>query len=745
MTMTYTHEALDAALTYAARGLRVVALHTVANGRCSCGKDCGSPGKHPRYHKTLLPSGLQSATSDPDAVRAWWDLWPSANVGVTTGGGYLVVDVDPGHGGNETLADLQREHGQLPDTVVCLTGGGGQHIWLSTAAPVGNSAGLLGPGLDVRGDGGYVVMPPSEHASGRTYTWEVASHPDDIAIAPAPAWLIDLLTARRPVTRSANGAVMLPGLLGDPPLIEGNRNHAMFKAAAYYRHLGEDEDTIYERLLEDNERCRPEPLPDRELRTIAHSVMRYEPGISLETDPPPTPSNDDTDAFDRLPLTERGNADRLLLRYGAHLRYTAARGWLVYDGQRWADDDGQRARMSKAVAREIWSSASRASDASQRKAFATWAKASEGLRNMENSAVLASSDAAVRVPVGAFDQHPLLVNCQNGIVDLTSGGRRDHDPGLLLTKVAPYAYDPQASCPRWMTFLTEIMDGSIEMVAYLQRVCGYWLTGETGEQVVWFFWGDGANGKSTLLSVIRAVFGDYVISTQASTFAEQKTDSVRNDIARLNGARLVTASEGTETRRLNEALIKQLTGGDPVTARFLHREYFEFFPTFKTVLATNHKPSISGTDQGIWRRIHLVPFTVEIPPERRNPYLSQELIETEGAGILAWCVAGARAWRTEGLAPPDVVRSATDEYRAESDHFGTFLEERTVTGPAHQETFTNLYTAYRLWCEENGRQPRSAHLIGRELTRRKFPDHKASVHWRLGIGLRPNALKEPQR
>jgi putative DNA primase/helicase len=742
-TLTYTDEARTAALAYATRGLRVIALHTIlGDGSCSCGRECGSPGKHPRFHKAILPNGLQSATTDPDVIEDWWDTWPGANLGVCTGNGLFVLDVDPGHGGDDSLALLQQTYGTLPDTVTCLTGGGGLHLWFTTTTPIGNSAGLLGKGLDIRGDGGYVVMPPSLHVSGRQYLWEGASHPDDIAIAPSPAWLIELLTTPRPATRSANG-VLLPGLLGDPPLIEGNRNHALFQIASSHRHAGMDEDDIYDRLLAENERCRPEPLPDRELRAIARSVMRYEPGISLETDPPPAPSSDDTTLFDTLPLTERGNADRLLLRYGPQLRYTVARGWLVYDGQRWAEDDGQRARMSKAVARELWSSASRASEAAQRKAFANWAKTSEGLRNMESSAVIASSDTSVRVGIGVFDRHPELVNCQNGIVDLTSGGRRDHDPELLLTKIVPTAYDPTARCPRWIDFLTEIMDGDTDMLDYLQRVCGYWLTGETGEQVVWFFWGDGANGKSTLLSVIRAVFGDYVISTQASTFAEQKTDSVRNDIARLNGARLVTASEGTETRRLNEALIKQLTGGDPVTARFLHREYFEFTPTFKTVLATNHKPNISGTDAGIWRRIHLVPFSVEIPPERRNPHLAAELIESEGQGILAWCIAGAKLWRSHGLAAPEIVRSATDEYRAESDHFGTFIQERCVIGPTLSETTTNIYTAYRLWCEQNGRQPRSAQMIGRELTRRKFIDHKGhAARWRLGIALQPNALME---
>jgi putative DNA primase/helicase len=271
----------------------------------------------------------------------------------------------------------------------------------------------------------------------------------------------------------------------------------------------------------------------------------------------------------------------------------------------------------------------------------------------------------------------------------------------------------------------------------LQKVTGYALTGVTSEQALFLLYGTGANGKSTFLEVVRALSGVYARQAEFATFLARTSDTVRNDLARLAGARFVTAVEAASGRRLDEALVKQLTGGDPITARFLFQEFFEFTPQFKLFLATNHKPVIRGTEHAIWRRIHLIPFEVTISLEQQDRTLPDKL-RAELPGILAWAVEGCLAWQREGLSMPDKVQQATASYREEMDTFGLFLTDRCLQNATVSTTTEALYQAYCTWCRANGEYELSKNHFGMRLRDRGFtPTRLGNDRAWKGIALVP--------
>jgi putative DNA primase/helicase len=346
-----------------------------------------------------------------------------------------------------------------------------------------------------------------------------------------------------------------------------------------------------------------------------------------------------------------------------------------------------------------------------------------------------------------FDADDWLLNLENGVLNLRTFEFMPHNPNLKLTKSAPVTYDPNADCPKWKAFLQRIFNNNERLIRFVQRAVGYSLTGSTREQCLFFLYGTGANGKSTFLEVIRALLGDYAVTAEFSTFVADRKSSVRNDIARLHSARLVTAIEVGEGKRFAEELIKTLTGGDTVAARFLYREFFEFKPRFKVWLAANYKPEIRGTDYAIWRRIRLIPFTVTIPPEEQIPNLAEQLKE-ELSGILNWALEGLRDWLANGLQPPPEVTEATEAYRAEMDIVGLFVQDACVTDPKAVTPSKTLYEAFREWCAENGYEPFGQTAFGRRLAAKGFSHILTYVNGRrcrcwVGIRLRSDADPQP--
>ena len=329
------------------------------------------------------------------------------------------------------------------------------------------------------------------------------------------------------------------------------------------------------------------------------------------------------------------------------------------------DKNGQIVRFAKDTVRNIYSEAAQLPEGNPRTTLVKHALQSEDAKRIHAMVQLAQSETGISVTPDQLDANPWLLNCSNGSVDLRTGKPLPHARENLCTKQVPVNFDSKAKCLTWKAFLHRIMGGNESLVRFLQRAIGYSLTGQITEQVLFLFYGTGANGKSTFVETMRALLGDYAQQADFETFLIGKNEGgPRNDIARLKGARFVSAVESGQSRQMAETVIKQVTGGDKIAARFLYQEFFEFSPQFKLFLVANHKPQVRGTDEAVWRRIRLVPFDVKIPQEERDKHLPEKL-QSELPGILAWAVRGCVKWQEKGLGEPTEVLEATQEYREE--------------------------------------------------------------------------------
>jgi putative DNA primase/helicase len=327
-----------------------------------------------------------------------------------------------------------------------------------------------------------------------------------------------------------------------------------------------------------------------------------------------------------------------------------------------------------------------------------------------------------------------LLNCLNGTIDLKTGTLQKHNREDLITKLAPVKYDENAKCPIFDSFLAKIANNDPELMRYLQHVIGYALTGDVTEKAVFFLHGDGNNGKTTFLEVIRTILDDYAGQVPIDSLMV-KRDGISNDIARLQGRRFVTSSEAEQGKKLAESKVKQLTGMGTLQARYLYGEYFEFRPTFKIFMDANYKPEIRGTDPAIWNRVKLIPFTVEIPAVEIDKKMLQKL-KDELPGILAWAVRGCVEWQQHGLKEPKSVAEATQAYREEMDTVARFLEEECVF--CNDEiTSKELNDAYGKWCKEHGEEAVSQKQRGSALKKGGLQNIRVAGQrgWR-GIGLK---------
>lgn len=436
-------------------------------------------------------------------------------------------------------------------------------------------------------------------------------------------------------------------------------------------------------------------------------------------------------AKERPELTDAGNAARFAQQHGANVRFVPEWGWMVWDGRRWRRDELTVRDLMLQTARGIHAEAATEPDPKAQAEIAKWARQSQQAQRIQAALWLSQPLLAARTD--AFDREPWLLPVANGTVDLRTGELHPHRRQHLLTRLAPVFYDPAATCPTWTRFLERVLPDP-EVRAFVHRLAGYSLTGLTTEQVLAFLYGSGRNGKSVFVETLAALLGDYHTATRIETISVTRGGGIPNDVAALAGARLVTVSETPEGSRLNESLVKDLTGGDTITARFLRHEFFQFQPQFKLWIRGNHKPQIRGTDDGIWRRLLLIPFTVQIPPEEVDPTLPERLRD-ELPGILAWAVRGCLDWQRDGLSPPRVVTEAVAAYRSEMDLLGEFIAECCLIAPEAKAQASALYAAYRQWCEGNGHQPVSNTRFGLALGERGFQREKlGTIRW-LGIGL----------
>jgi len=460
-------------------------------------------------------------------------------------------------------------------------------------------------------------------------------------------------------------------------------------------------------------------------------------------------------------LTDLGNARRLIAIHGQDLLHCAGLGWMIWDGRRWErDSTGAVQRRAKSIA-STWASDSEivlstlrfAVDDEERDAIegragtvAAWSKSCESAHTLRAVLEVASTEPGVPIAVDQFDSNPWLFNARNGTIDLRTGELRPHRREDLLRAICPVSYDPDARLPEWEDFLDQVTGGDGDLQRYLQKLVGYSMTGLTEEELLPALIGPGGSGKSTFIGAIRNAFGpDYTMTANFDLFIKKRSASSgpNPELARLAGARIVFSIEVDDGRELAHGLLKTVTGGDAIVARFCYRDEFEYEPRFTLVLVANDLPITDADDSGMERRLRVVPFVHPLPPEERDPAVKTLLTNPSIAGpaILAWGVRGCLLWQSEGLGEPPAVTQATQDHRGSLDFMAAFLEECCDFDPYFQVASAKLYGEYHTWAVDNGEFPILTNVaFGRKLAKKGFQSGKVDGHrgWR-GLTIKPRS------
>ncbi|MFC2085679.1 phage/plasmid primase, P4 family [Bacteroidota bacterium] len=702
----------------------------------------------------LNHQGCRGASADRDFIKRWWTSRPTAGVAIATGpqpGGWsiLVVDVDVKNGaeGPAALAELERQHTPLPATLRNYTPSGGYHDYFRYGSgwDIGNRA-LCKNGVDIRGDGGYVVVV----SPGANY--EMNEELDPAAIAVAPDWILKRLHKETrgidpdtgPREGNALTGTLIRRALWKVKQGEG-RNNTGFWLACQLRDDG----------VSKKDACMLGlawyvPHVPSVVNGDVYSTKDYEKSVdSAYSGAPRDPwkLNEPEEIPDRNDDIGRGRIFANVNRGGVRYCYPWTT-WLEWDGVKWTCDDGFLiARRAKNLIWQMQRGAAAIEDPEKRAAAikrVSGARMEPRVNAMLNQA---RSEDGIPVTPDELNQDNYLLNVENGTVDLKTGELLAHDPSDLITKLAPVRYDPEATCGTWQQVLAKIFDGDSELIAYLQRAFGYGMTGDTSEQCIFIMHGSGANGKSTLLETVSKMLGDYATTAATGTFLTKRRNGgeTSEDLVALVGARFVSAVEVDEGRALSEALVKRMTGGDRMRARGLYQKSFEFTPTFKILLGTNHKPDIKGTDHAIWRRMHLIPFNVRIPVDEQDKHLGEKLV-AELPGILNWCIEGCIEWRKQGLNPPAAVLNATSDYQAEMDVLQGFIDDECEVGHEMVVRAKQMHAAYNKWCGENNEPALTSQKVAARLKERGFDKGRDSNgnYWN-GITLRATPLKRVEQ
>jgi putative DNA primase/helicase len=645
----------------------------------------------------------------------------------------------------------------LPDTLRSAKGSEepSHHMYRSVGLGYKKFSGLDGSeiiALKASNDGAghQVVVEPTMHPGKGPYHFLGGFNPAAIAAVEANK------------LRKDTGMLAVAALVARflPPAREeggGGRHDIALALAGYMLRNGESEEDVAKMLVAawEYRGASREALEDvrRSIRDTALRIANNKPatgGRRLEELIPGMPSKiADFLGWEKVDMREQrrhymrtdlGNAERFIDAHRDRVRWCPARkSFLVWDGTRWAwDEQGEAVKLAHATVRGIFHEAAHTEDQDEQKKIAGFAASSQNTARIR--ALLTEAKPYLAVGMDELDSDPWLYNCQNGTLDLRTGKLKDHDPADLITRIAPVAYNPDAPHPRFAKFLEETLVDEA-LISFVKRFAGYTLTGITRERVFAILWGTGKNGKTTLVELLHDTLGDYATNTDTETLLMKRYQGVGNDVAALKGARFVSAAEVEKGRKLAESKVKQLTGRDTVTARYLFGEPFNFRPEFKLWLSTNNKPLIQGTDDAIWDRIKLIPFTQRFEGKRQDPKLLDKL-RAESEGVFAWMVRGCLEWQEHGLGEPKQVAEATGQYRAEMDTLAAFIEDRCVIAKDAMAPATPLYKEYRFWCSDAGETPDTQKAFGMRLRERGFVNdkikqgpHKDRKGW-FGIGLR---------
>jgi len=477
-------------------------------------------------------------------------------------------------------------------------------------------------------------------------------------------------------------------------------------------------------------------------KTIPPSKISYQGKTTIS---PPDAQPETTKAIEQeitiitgLPLDDIGNGQRFAKMHGHRLRHCSTKkSWMENDGRRWVKDESSEAdRLAKITARSIINEADSEENDDKRERILKHAVST--FKNAKRKTMIedAISEPGMNIKATDFDKDPYLFNVENGTLDLRTGELKPHNPDDLITKLANVVFNPNAQCPLFLEFLQKTFTGDTELIECMQRAFGYSLTGNTREQTFFIGYGGGSNGKSTLLQAVKRIMGDYAIEAEPATIMVQKQEKMATDIADLHNIRLVITSESNDTQRLDEAKIKKMTGGEDLTGERKFEHPFKFKPQFKLFLATNHLPTIRGTDHSIWRRIVTVPFNTKfwkdgegdagIPELKADPRFLEKL-EAESSGILNWLLEGCLKWQQSGLTIPAAVQEMKAEYRQEQDVLSDFLATHCFIGTGFQATAKDIYARYEHWCEMEGIKPISSTMMGKRLKEKGLVSHRKNT------------------
>jgi putative DNA primase/helicase len=717
----------EAALSYVTRGWSVIPVHGIVGGKCTCGTmDCPNAGKHPCPGVHSYKDG----TKDPVIIERWWSQWPWANPAVVTGrvSGIYVVDIDPRHGGFASFEEWEasRAEGPLPTTRKVNTGGGGLHLYFAYPddAPVPSRNNLL-PGVDIKSDGGYVLAPPSSHLTGGTYQ---LAGTDRLAFSPG-----DLLWFIRNGGGGAGKALpRTEDILAGIP--EGERDTTLFRFACRLMRRHDGDVQIVRALVLQAARNSNPPFPDEDAeRKVIQAVKYYdeekaasgssESGsdwarrIGLSDNGEATQSEGGGLKVDQSlwpgigDYTDRGLATRLAWLLEAHhkdgsrAKYSPALGWMRWAGDRWLADEGEL---------DIWGDVGRiiplleaekdlpGGDESSMRRLASTRQKTNTSAGTAAVVRMARTLPELRAPdVDSWDKDPWLFNCANGILDLRSGKLWPHNRRALMTKRSAVPYEEEASLPfTWLQMLEWIVPDATKR-DWLQKAIGYSLTGDTSAKAFFILTGTGNNGKSTLLETLADIAGDYAAVAAKAVFIKRFQDSHPEHIARLRGSRFVRASEEVGPNdSLNTELLKTLTGGEKVQARFMHQGSFEFSWTGKLWLATNHIPKVNEWGAALETRTRILGLEPIPKSEQRPSYLVRQALLAEAPGVLRWCVEGARQVYEQGvtkalLGTAGMREDAQDAF-GDQDIFRMWVE-RWRYDPEARVFAGDLWNDFQMW------------------------------------------------
>jgi len=641
------------------------------------------------------------------------------NAGVACGpaNGIIVLDVDSIE--FEKYCVEKGIETPLPDTLIVASGGKSLHFYFEypkDGQRYGNKS--ISGIFDILGAGGQVIAPGSTH----NMTHEPYTIVNDGPIAKAPGWLLELsMKSDKESDKPSRTREYAQSQDNAGVIFEGTRNSTLTSLTGKMHASGFSYEAILAALLKENEeRCEP-PLDQTEVERIVKGITEYPAG---------KPGS-------QFHLTDLGNAERLIRMFGDDIRYCLEeRRWYAWNGRIWdqRDKSVNIIDYAKRTIGGIFEEAARSQDVGLRKELKRHGFKSEGNSSLKSMVELASADHRVWISPDRFDAQPFLLNALNGTIDLKTGALMPHRREHLLRTMIPVEYDPKADCPEFEKFVFNIMDSRIEMYQYIQKIVGYALTADTSEQIYFVLHGSGSNGKSTLLNVVSKLLGSFAKSISFTTLT-YFGDKARTDLARLVGARLVTCSELTQNKPVNEALVNAITGGDPLNARFNYGDEFQFVPMFKLFIAGNKRPNIEGTNYGTWRRIRLIPFEVRFDEKNGRINNYEQLLLQELPGILNWAIEGCMLWQKQGLVQPEQIKQATTEYEAESNVLQTFLDEACSIDPNEKTLTSELYKRFVAWCVSEGQTPLGKREFNKRMQETGFQNkRKGGRDWWFGIG-----------